>query len=610
MTGEQMRTTTKTKTVATENSLERKPVAGLIRVSTDDQAAEGRFGIPAQKDAILMIAQLNDLHVAYWFQIEGVSGSVVMHSPKMQELFALVRAGLISGIVVKEDSRLMRKLDSSVIDLLAAHKVLIYTPGNTLDFSDPDQRMIGEIKYSVAGRETSVIASRLGAAKIAKMRRGQWHCGRKAVPFGLDLYKDGKGKGAADRLRVNDEIEKVKNLFREFIDAGGFASFADLARMTGVPYTNVEYVLRNELYTGYHVKRYKVGSPSAGKLKDERWPDGTLRYQRRVELPAEEWERVKMLEDAPISEKTFQQAQRLLALRKEMRIKTKSGSVDPYQYRGFLKCLECGRRVITLTHTGSEPKQKGGKKFRREYYVCIGTHGKPGTPGGAKTVWAIKPGTCITKRMRREVVEDLLDAKIREQIADPLFFEKVMAAQLDDDTPAIEDQIEQLKAQIEEAEHAIKVNYRQHLRRKIDEPTFDEVDRELRLEVAALESKLEKIRPNLARLTPEDWKNVARQFVRWEKRTKDGAQLTAAEKRSILSSLGIVFELAGYPTMKYHETEIRIKRFSINIQAAKADSNDKGDEGDDSVASGALVAIPSRLYSGQDNNKLAMSFPL
>jgi DNA invertase Pin-like site-specific DNA recombinase len=514
-----MKTTGKAKAESTANTQQgKKPVAALVRVSTDEQAAEGKFGIPAQRDAIEMIAKLNDLHIEYWFQIEGVSGSsVIESSPKMQELLGLVRRGRISGIIVKEESRLMRKLDSNVIDLLAANHVLIYSPGSTIDFSDADQRMVGEIKYSVASRETSLISRRMGAAKVAKMKRGQWHCGQAAVPFGLEVYRD-KSKGHMDLLRVgaDKDINKVKNLFAAFVESGGFASFGELARETGIPYTSIAYILRNELYTGYHVTRQMVGAPK-GKPQNVKRPDGTLRYQNRIEIPEDQRERIKMFEDAPISEKIFAQAQKLLALRKEMQIKVKTGAKDLYLYRGFLRCQECGRRVITLSN-------KHNANYRAEYYVCIGARGQRRID---KTV-TIPSGTCPTRRMRREVLEDLIDSRIREQIADPRFLERVMAAQEDDDKPAVEEQVAQLEAQINEAKHSLKRAEGFLVRGKIDEATFDETSRELNLELSGLETALRNVRPNLTQITPEEWASIARQFVRWSKKTKDGAQLTFA----------------------------------------------------------------------------------
>jgi DNA invertase Pin-like site-specific DNA recombinase len=599
-----MKSTGKPKTAQTENNRqERKPVAALVRVSTDEQAAEGKFGIPAQKDAIEKIAKLNDLQIDYWFQIEGVSGSYVIDSsPKMQELLGLVRRGRISGIIVKEESRLMRKLDSNVIDLLAANNVLIYTPGAApLDFSDADQRMVGEIKYAVARRELSMISKRMGAAKVSKMKLGLWHCGKSSVPFGLELYRD-KSKGNADMLRVGapKDINKVKNLFTAFVESGGFASFGELARQAGIPYTSIAYILRNELYTGYHVTRQMVGAPK-GKKQNVLRADGTLRYQNRIEIPEDQRERIKMFEDAPISEKIFAQAQKLLALRKEMQIKVKAGAKDLYLYRGFLRCQECGRRVITLSYS-----YKAANNYRAEYYVCIGARGQRRVD---KTV-TLPSGTCKTRRMRREVLEDLIDSRIREQIADPRFLERVMAAQEDDDKPAVEEQIAQLEAQIKEVKSSLKRAQGFLVREKIDEATFDETSRELHLELAGLETALRNVRPNLTQITPAEWASIARQFVRWSKKTKDGAQLTFAEKRSILSSLGIVFEVAGYPTSHYHEIEVRVKRFSINLAAARADRDPDEEEGDESVAWKPLGVIEGQSWMDRNSNQLSMSLPL
>ena len=575
---------------------ERKICAALIRVSTDQQVGPEKFGIAAQKDAIEAVAKIYDLEVRYWYQIDAVSGSIVTSkSPKIQEIFDLARSGRISGIVIKENSRLTRKVDSNLMDFLAQHHIVIYTPTSApLDFSDPEQRMIGTVKGAVDEREIHVITRRLIESRWAKLKRGLWHCGANSVPLGLELYRPDGEKGKPNRLRVGkkEDIDKVIRLFNEFIDRGPGTSFAELSNLTGINYKSIESTLTNRLYIGEHEPRKTVGIPKGHETKNKEWADGTLRYQRRVPIPIEKRIRVKMFDNPPISEAIFEQAQKLLRLRKEMRVKVRSGVDDPYLLRGFLRCAECGRRIVTLTHS-----QK--RRASHDYYVCSAAIGAR----RADRTWRIDYGTCRTRRMRREAVEAAIEARIRQQIADPKFLAKMIAAQTEDERGNIEERMEQLRSQIAATERTIKRNYDAWMREMVDEETYQEMKEQLKLELAEKKAALEKATPNLAHITEEMWTAIARQFVRWAKPSKTGKQLSQADKRKILATLGMVFEIAGYQGPKYHETEIVVKRFSLG-------HGEKRGVAEPSASSDGVVPIADQLYMASNRNQSRMYFNL
>jgi hypothetical protein len=91
--------------------------------------------------------------------------------------------------------------------------------------------------------------------------------------------------------------------------------------------------------------------------------------------------------------------------------------------RGFLRCAECGRRLSTISYS------QGENKYKAQYYVC----------GGARGVWSkkaiarVKSGTCATRRMRREVLESMLDEIVAKRLANPEFLAKLIEAQAEAD---------------------------------------------------------------------------------------------------------------------------------------------------------------------------------
>jgi DNA invertase Pin-like site-specific DNA recombinase len=573
--------------------LKSRPVIQLIRVSTLAQADEGKYGIPAQEEACARIALQHNLVIPpQWkFQIEDVSGSAVRSSPKMQKILRIVESGACGGIVMKEESRLMRKLDSEVLDVLKEHRVKLYLLDGMLDQGESSSKLLTGIKYLFSDYERDVICARMTGGKFSKRRSGEWASGRKSVAFGLELYKDGK----ADKLRPGAEIEKVIELFETFVTSGGFISFGELATKTRIPYKAVTYILKNEIYTGYHVPKKTAGSPKGKKMNVLR-EDGSLRYQRRIIIPVEERERIKMFDNPPISEALFAQAQRLLALREEMRLKTREDrGDDPFVYRGLLRCAECGRKMITVAYTN-----KSAHHYEAQYYVCQGAHGAR----TAKGTWRVKCGTCPTRRIRREKLEEIIDDKVVQRLANPKLIDE-LAKGLSEHSQA--DTLERLKRLDEEIEELLRSQARLEdavVRGKISPEGFDRNDKELKLELQAARAAREKIRPNLSRMTPEMWVPIARKFKLWKR-------LVNNEKRMILASLGSHFEVAGYPGKKYHETIIKVKGFRLSLggQGDNKSAELSADLDDGSGVTG-LVPIGSPTYSASDRNQSTMYLTL
>ena len=52
-----------------------KNVAAYIRVSTDGQLGEDKFGLDAQREQIIEYCKKNDMNIIRWFSDEGESGA-------------------------------------------------------------------------------------------------------------------------------------------------------------------------------------------------------------------------------------------------------------------------------------------------------------------------------------------------------------------------------------------------------------------------------------------------------------------------------------------------------------------------------------------------------
>jgi DNA invertase Pin-like site-specific DNA recombinase len=129
----------------------RKTAARWVRVSTEEQASEGRAGLQRQYEATdYIIAAYGYELVASYELIQ--SGTTVAYSPQFQQLLARIREGL-TAVIVSEVSRLMR-VDSweslAVLDVFAKHHCLIIANGQTIDFSNPQGWLSGGVATLVA----------------------------------------------------------------------------------------------------------------------------------------------------------------------------------------------------------------------------------------------------------------------------------------------------------------------------------------------------------------------------------------------------------------------------------------------------------------------------
>jgi DNA invertase Pin-like site-specific DNA recombinase len=565
-------------------------VIELIRVSTHAQAEEDKYGIPAQKEECARIALRNGLEIKWTFQIEGVSGKDLRRSDKMRELLKIVRSGQCDGIVMREFSRIMRKVDSDLMDILEEHKVKLYCPDMVIDFAVMSQKLLAQLQGAFGEYERAIIRERMISGKFAKRRRGEWASGKNTVPLGLELVQEGN----RSVLKVGAEIERVKDLFDKFIEGGGFTPFQELARKTGINYKSVAYILQNELYTGYHVPKKRVNP-----TKNEYWEDGSLRYQRCDIIPVEERERIKMLDGKPpISETTFAQAQRLLALRREMRVKVKSDSEEEFLYRGLLRCAECGRKLITLKYSNKDAK------FYEQYYVCIGAHGSRRTDG----TWRIKNGSCPTRRIRRALLEPILDEKIATKLGSLDYLDQVAKENEEMDKEGSEERMKNLQTEIETAERAIERNHELYVRGKVSSAQFEKLDEQLQLELKAAKVALEKVRPIVGRITVEMWKPIAAKFRKWKR-------LDLATRRGILTAMGATFFVAGYAGPKYHQTIIKVTGWRIDLSGRKGEGGDGGPgeiytEIEDGPGLPVLVPIDNQPYSDRDRNQSSIYLTL
>jgi DNA invertase Pin-like site-specific DNA recombinase len=563
------------------------PVVEIIRVSTLAQGGDDKAGIPAQKAKCAAIAKRENLEPRWQKQIEGVSGAAILRSPEMQDVLRIIASGQCKGIVLSEESRLMRPdnyEDYSILQRLEERGVKLYLQDRVVDLSNPSDKLFMSMKMGFAGYERTLIRDRMVGGKRSKRDRGEWASGRNTVPYGLKVVKEER----RNRLIVDEtKIGRVVELFELFVS--GVTHYGELHKRTGIPYDTIPYVLTNEIYTGWHVPK-RTADPRLNEYWTEGERAGQLRYQRRVAIPEDERVRIRMLENPPIPESVFNVAQNLLKLKRDMHWKRGSANTpaDPFAYRGFLRC-SCGANISTVKY-----RNKGAKNFYAEYYHCRDAHDTR-RPNGE-----IKTHTCKMLRMRREQVEAMLDELVQSKFGDKKLLQNLMR---DHEQSANEETAKQkigrLQAEIAEAERSIERNAEAYGRGSIKTfELFDRLQQKYELEKRAAEFALAAIRPNVEFISPKMWAPYALKFKRWH-------TLEQHEKRALLTAIAPTFEVSSTKGTKYHETVITIKGCRVNLTGEEItmEAQTAKEERE------ALVGIGSLSYSARNNNQPNIYIP-
>lgn len=182
---------------------------GYIRVSTEAQANDDKYGIDVQKQAILVYANENHYNIVQW-KIDEMSGAKD-DRPALNEILYgdIVTNPPFEAVIVFKNDRLARDTKLYFYYLYVLEKKNIKLLSTREEFSEGDDfaNIYRALLQFVAEQERKNIALRTGRGRSMKAQCGGYSGGR--VPYG---YKTENG-----RLIVNeDEREFVEFIFSEY----------------------------------------------------------------------------------------------------------------------------------------------------------------------------------------------------------------------------------------------------------------------------------------------------------------------------------------------------------------------------------------------------------
>lgn len=242
-----------------------KNVVGYIRVSTDAQAGEDRFGITAQKEQILAYCQSHDMNLIEWFIDEGESG-VKDNRPQLNRiLFEDIENPPVEAVVVAKNDRIARdiKLYFYYKQLLAKKCIDLISVSEDFGELGAFSAILEAFAMFVAEQERNNITRRTSGGRAVKAAKGGYAGGR--PPYG---YRAEGGKLVIDEA----EAEVVRLIFLLRKDGATYQDIVNRLSDNGArtrkgnvfAISTVQTVLNNEkLYQGY----YKYG-------KSDEWVAG------------------------------------------------------------------------------------------------------------------------------------------------------------------------------------------------------------------------------------------------------------------------------------------------------------------------------------------------
>ena len=234
-----------------------KRAVGYIRVSTDAQAGEDRFGIEAQKEQILDYARKNDFEILEWFIDEGVSGVKESRPAFDRILYGDVENPPVEYVIVAKSDRIARD-----IKLYFYYKQLLYQKDIKLISVSEDFGEMGAFAgileafvLFVAEQERINITRRTSAGRAVKAIKGGYAGGQ--APYG---YKVENKK----LVVVPEEAEAVRDIFKMHEEGATLQEIADEMNRRGLKThrggifrtSTIQTILANrKTYEGY----YKYG---------------------------------------------------------------------------------------------------------------------------------------------------------------------------------------------------------------------------------------------------------------------------------------------------------------------------------------------------------------
>ena len=189
-----------------------KNVIGYIRVSTDNQCKEDKFGLDVQREQIEAFCAKNEMTIVRWFEDKGESGA--KERPGFDEIvYGEIANPPYEAVIVAKSDRVARDIEVYYYYKMLLRKKEIALISIAEDFGKFGvfADMLESFTLCVAKMERENINKRTSAGRAVKSSRGGYSGGR--PPFGYHVEN-------GVLIITPGEAEIVRTVFRMKDDEG------------------------------------------------------------------------------------------------------------------------------------------------------------------------------------------------------------------------------------------------------------------------------------------------------------------------------------------------------------------------------------------------------
>ncbi|MGA7239447.1 MAG: recombinase family protein [Bryobacteraceae bacterium] len=342
---------------------------GLIRLSTAEQAVEGRAGIDRQKTDIAAAAQMHGVEIIRMVQVIE-SGAKVRGQRDFEQIFRDLQNSGVDGVICSNLDRLVRPdcfADYGVLDHFKLNRKRIFTPGGIIDPATQTGFMESTMRAMFAGYERQMISSRTRSGKEELRKQGRHPQGAQDLPRGVN-YDRTSYQWSYDGV----DSERVRRAYRMLFEGSSYRAIVATIG-GGWSIKGIRDTMKNSIWFG--VRTF----PPTGERK----------------MPLER--RVIAEEKALIDFDSWRKAQDIIAGRKKVwgaRLRQ-----PRFLASGLLLC-SCGKIYYTKASGRSD------RTRQQEHYICRSKY-----PGyGPK---------CAGRSLQRKAVDAAVTEIVKDAFRDP-----------------------------------------------------------------------------------------------------------------------------------------------------------------------------------------------
>lgn len=466
-----------------------------IRVSSDDQADEGRSGLPRQIQHIHEVAREKGYKISWdLVYADDHTGFAFEDRPALSTLRNELQNPLrrANAVVIEHLDRLSRNAvwhqGFLIEEMESAGVTLIFWK----EFGSLIERTVLGV---VAQQGMEQEKRRMMEGNLHKARSGRVTA--RVAAYGYRLVDADGNEGLRAKKESyyaihEEEAAVVRQCFTRLLRGDALRRIAHDLELSGVPppkkykhweSAQVRLFITSEVYKGdFYAHRWHhttVEKPAKNGI-------GTRKVKCKVQRPREEWIHVPV--PAIVSDEVWEAANHMLEQNKKT---SRRNAKEPYLLTGLITCAHCGWRFC-----GTTSRKSRGKKRKTTYrgYRC--------TYSSTKSKIQRKDGVCKNSQIRCDVLDTIVWNIVCQALLEP----QILLDALDEDATSqrnteLTHQITYLEQQLEAKHDDDDKLFRAYMAGAFDETEYAARRKILQDERTGLVEECSRLRAQV--LTPE-----------------------------------------------------------------------------------------------------------